>query len=410
MTPNSGISTKPADSEDYKPTVLFVDDEEDILNALRRMLRPEPYAQLFALSGKEALDLLSQHSVHVMVSDMRMPQMDGVKLLETVRDRYPEIIRMVISGWADADAILDAVNNGQIYRYLVKPWEPRELKLTLRQALEMYRLQKERREMIRLLQDQKKGLEKSVIQYTDQVMAVSQQAEIGRNVSQIVRKFNEPLQKLATTIELLGLMSAGETINVAQMKKEVFAAQAGIDRLKQIIAGVLSHAEEERSARPGLLNLNTLIREELQYFELDAFFHDAVRKELHLAPKLPDIMGNSTQIKQILNNLIRNALDAMADTVEKKITIESAVEGNAVTVRISDTGAGVAPEHQQDIFLKEYSTKAVEKRGGLGLFQIKAMMATYSGTIDVTSAPGKGATFRITFPVGRPSIGSRSLS
>ena len=91
-------------------TILFVDDEEDILKALKRSLRSEPYEQYYVQSAEEALELMAHHSIHVLVSDMRMTPMSGTELLEKVASRYPEIIRMVISGWADVDSILDAEN------------------------------------------------------------------------------------------------------------------------------------------------------------------------------------------------------------------------------------------------------------------------------------------------------------
>lgn len=128
-----------------KRTVLFVDDEEKILRALERSLSDEPYEKLFTSSGKEALEILRKNEVHVLVADLRMPEMDGFELLEVVKKEYPHIIRLVLSGHAEIDNLLKAINQGQILRFISKPCKSNEeLKTTIRQAIEYYDLHSER--------------------------------------------------------------------------------------------------------------------------------------------------------------------------------------------------------------------------------------------------------------------------
>ena len=386
--------------------VLFVDDEEDILKALRRVLRTEPYQTYYALSAKEALDLLTHQPIHVLVSDMRMPQISGPELLEKVSSQYPEIIRLVISVWADSDSILDAVNTGHIYRYLVKPWDNRELKLTLRQALDMYRLQAERKELIRQLKVYNRDLEKTVVQRTEQIMAVSQQAELGKYTSQIVNNLNEPLNNLAAAIELIGLLSTKEDLIKDQLNREVVRAQTEIDRLKKNVASLLGHAASEKSAQLELININDIIYAELDYFDLDPFFHYEIQKELHLASNLPTIMGNPIQIKQILDHLIKNAVDAMSTTPIKRLTIATNLRADSIEIQVSDTGMGIAPEHQESVFIENFTTKPVGEGTGLGLFMVKSTVAAYSGSIDFISNLSQGTTFTVRFPIGRAKITS----
>ncbi len=126
-------------------TVLFVDDEEKILKSLNRGLLDEPYNTIFAKSGKEALELLGQQEVHVIVTDMRMPEMGGLELLKIVKEEYPHIIRLVLSGYTDATTLLAAINEGEIYRFIPKPWKLEdECKTIIRQAIEYYDLHSER--------------------------------------------------------------------------------------------------------------------------------------------------------------------------------------------------------------------------------------------------------------------------
>jgi len=121
-----------------KRTVLFVDDEGAVLNSLKRLLRSEPYESLFAQSGQEALDLLERENIQVIVTDLSMPEMDGLTLLMHIKQKHPDIIRLVLSAHGDRDSILDAITRGNVYRYILKPWDNTELKLTVRQAIERH--------------------------------------------------------------------------------------------------------------------------------------------------------------------------------------------------------------------------------------------------------------------------------
>jgi DNA-binding NtrC family response regulator len=126
-------------------TILFVDDEERILASLKRGLMDEPYSQLFANSGKKALEILEHNEVHVIITDLHMPDMSGVNLLEDVREKYPYIIRLVLSGHTDVKTVLETINRGVIFRFIPKPWGcDDELKITIRQAIEYYDLHSDR--------------------------------------------------------------------------------------------------------------------------------------------------------------------------------------------------------------------------------------------------------------------------
>ena len=143
-----------------KRTVLFVDDEENVLAALRRGLLDEPYNTLFATSGREALDILAQSPVHVIVTDMRMPQMSGLELLGAVKNDYPHVIRMVLSGDAEAHTLLGAINQGEIFRFIPKPWKSNEeLKTIIRQAIEFYDLHSEREMLMQFFELWIEGVE-----------------------------------------------------------------------------------------------------------------------------------------------------------------------------------------------------------------------------------------------------------
>jgi len=118
-------------------TVLFVDDEELILKTIQRIVVDRDFNALFASSGAEALAVLQEHPVHVIVTDMRMPGMSGLDLLATIKDTYPHIVRIVLSGFTEVTTMLAAINDEQIFRYITKPWESQdELVSIIEEALE----------------------------------------------------------------------------------------------------------------------------------------------------------------------------------------------------------------------------------------------------------------------------------
>jgi DNA-binding NtrC family response regulator len=130
-----------------KHPILLVDDEPEILFSLRGLLRKE-FELYTAESGAQALEILHQHPVHVIMTDQRMPQMTGVELLQRAKGDCPEATRIVFTGYADIKAVVDAINQGQIYRYLTKPWDPEELLATLREACEHHDHIAERRRLL----------------------------------------------------------------------------------------------------------------------------------------------------------------------------------------------------------------------------------------------------------------------
>jgi response regulator RpfG family c-di-GMP phosphodiesterase len=126
--------------EKNQRTLLCIDDEPNILNALKRLLRKEDFRLLTANSGKQGLQILAENEVHVVVSDQRMPEMSGTEFLREVKAAYPDIIRIILTGYTDVDSISEAINEGHLYKFFLKPWNDQNLKLEIRQALEQYDL------------------------------------------------------------------------------------------------------------------------------------------------------------------------------------------------------------------------------------------------------------------------------
>ncbi len=151
---------EPFDASHYK--VLCVDDEPNILSALRRMLSLEGFEVFTAESGAQALELLAQTPMNVIISDMQMPQMNGTELLEKVRQQWPQTMRLMLTGASDISGAINAINEGAIYRYTAKPWNDEELLGTLKSAIAFATLADEHDRLTALTTAQKESLNKMV--------------------------------------------------------------------------------------------------------------------------------------------------------------------------------------------------------------------------------------------------------
>ena len=137
-----------------KDTILIVDDEPNVIAALQRTLFDEPYDISTATSGEEALEILATCKVKLVISDERMPGMDGAELLSIIKVRYPETIRIMLTGYASLDAAMKAVNSGEVYRFFVKPWNDLELTMAIKSAIEKFDLEAENRRLLGMIRSQ----------------------------------------------------------------------------------------------------------------------------------------------------------------------------------------------------------------------------------------------------------------
>jgi len=135
-------------------TLLFVDDEENVLHSLRRIFLEENYTILTASSGQKALEILAQQPVQLIISDHRMPGMSGAELLKTVREKYHDTIRIMLTGYADVNSIMGAVKEGAVFKFITKPWNDEDLRLTVSLALQQYVLMHENRHLKDLARQQ----------------------------------------------------------------------------------------------------------------------------------------------------------------------------------------------------------------------------------------------------------------
>ncbi len=139
--------------QNYKNiNILFVDDEESILKSIQRGLLKEKFNKYYAKSGNDALKLMEEVEISILVTDMRMPNMSGLELLKIVQEKFPDTVRIILTGYAHISTLITAINTGQVYKYLTKPWKlDQEFIPTIKQAIDYYLILKERKIMLRKL-------------------------------------------------------------------------------------------------------------------------------------------------------------------------------------------------------------------------------------------------------------------
>jgi len=135
-------------------TILIVDDEPNVIAALQRTLFDEPYDIRTATSAEDALNILGSFKAKLVISDERMPGMDGAEFLSVIKVKYPQTVRIMLTGHASLDAAMKAVNSGGVYRFFVKPWDDLELMMAIRSALEKYDLEAENRRLLGMVRNQ----------------------------------------------------------------------------------------------------------------------------------------------------------------------------------------------------------------------------------------------------------------
>ena len=153
----AGHATSP--SGNGRKRVLLVDDEESILASLRRLFRREPYDLITANCSRQALQLLEQNPVQLVITDQRMPGTTGIELLREIRRRWPDTLRIVLSGYSEVSTLIAAINEGEIYKFVTKPWNDEELKLHVRRALEQYELVAENNRLTQEILERNKRLQ-----------------------------------------------------------------------------------------------------------------------------------------------------------------------------------------------------------------------------------------------------------
>ncbi len=376
--------------------VVIIDDESNILASLRRLFLHEPFDVLTTSHPFEAMEILSKNPVKVVISDQRMPVVSGVQFLKEVKDSYPDIIRILLTGHADMDAAEAAVNVGQVYRFLTKPWEPEELRRAVHQAIDRYDLAFERRQLFEQLDAKNKEL----IDANNKLQRLyEKQKEFTSTVSHELRT---PLASIKMALDIIISGTPGPM--TPDQLNFLSKAKSNVDRLNRLINDILDLSKLEAGKLEMRLvsgDLNSALLESIDSQRLVA-----ENKKLLLTSNLesgiPAVVFDKDRLAQVMANLLSNALKF---TEKGNIVVKSVVcyERNCVEISVEDTGPGIKAEDLSRLFEKfqQLESSAYNKSGGtgLGLAISKMIVEKHGGKIWAESEYGKGTKVIFVLPI-----------
>jgi response regulator RpfG family c-di-GMP phosphodiesterase len=229
------------------PKILFVDDEENVLKSLKRVFMDEPFEVLAAQSGKDALQLLNETNVSVIVSDQRMPEMSGAEFLGKARNIQPNAVRIVLTGYADVQAAVSAINEGGAYRYIAKPWNDSDLVMVIRDAVASYQLKQENIRLTELVRQQNEDLKKwnadlEVIVQKQTIDIQNKNKDLEQLVTQLNKNFKKSIEAFSSLIEMREKSVSSHSKNVAMLTRQIAVNMKLSDHeTNNILVGALLH-------------------------------------------------------------------------------------------------------------------------------------------------------------------------
>lgn len=368
-----------------KHTILCVDDEIDNVDALERLFRKK-YSVLKATSGADALALLDKHPgpISLIITDQRMPEMTGVEFLEKTLESHPETIRILLTGYTDLESVIMAVNKGQIFRYITKPWDPVDLNNTVEHAIERFALGQELKQKNNELAQALEDL-KSLDQAKSNFMIL------------INHELKTPLTSILSFAALLkeSSLSDEDTLMVNRINKSA-------ERLKSLIDDVLLIVRAETHQLK--LDLQEISIENLENELLPEHQRLATNKNITFAADYAPVTvkADSRLIKQVCSRLLHNAVKFCEDGTT--IEIKTKVSGNYLQIHFKNRGPQIPTKVIQKITEPFYIDEDVMHHStgtGLGLSICQAILKTHSSSLDFLNTD-EGVKVGFELPLARP--------
>jgi signal transduction histidine kinase len=437
--------------------ILYIDDEVENLRGFQ-FLYKNVYTIFTAQSADEGFEILKNNKIKLILADQRMPKMTGVEFFEKASELYPDIIRIIITGYTDIEAIIKAINNGKIFKYVSKPWDKDELKLIIENAIWSYNIAAENRNLIESLREANLTLEQKVKERTEEILKqkkeIEEQRDLAKQQRDQIALQNAELERHRTQLEKIvqertaDLIAAKEKAEQSDKLKSAFLANfsheirtpmnaiMGFSHLlympdrtdeerKEFIDLILANSRHllnlinevidiskieagELNIEKKVCNLSQIIVEIInQYEEQKAILFKANIK-LQTPPYVADsnlsIITDNIKIRQILINLIENALKFTEQGyIEVGLDIKPLNGKDSVIVYVKDTGIGISEDAKNFIFerFRKVENTGADKlyRGaGLGLAISKRLVELLGGKIWVESEVGKGSVFYFSLP------------
>jgi two-component system, NtrC family, sensor kinase len=380
-------------NHDINMNVLLVDDEKHFREILVKRLNQRGMVALQASNGEEALRLLEEKPVNVIVMDVKMPKMNGIETLRHVKERYPATEVIMLTGHASTRDGVDGIKSGA-FDYLTKPIEFEQLLRKIRQA----------QNKIRRAEAEKK--EAAFRERIKHQMAINERlVALGTIAAGVAHEINNPLAIIQDSAgwvrQILAKPEMDSIPRRSDFEKALDRIQSSIDRARRIVQQLLHVVKTQSTESPDLVettevNLKKLAEECIALVELEASYKK-IKVSLESSEPNPIVKTDPYQLAQVLINLLTNSIQAT--DAGGKIDFSIVTAQDKVNIIVQDTGCGIPEENLTKIFEPFFSTKAVGVGTGMGLYISSAIIGKLGGLMTVESELGKGTSFTITLPL-----------
>ena len=366
--------------------LLLVDDEAPFRSTLSKRLQKRGFTPLQADGGLTCMEILSKHPVDVVVMDVKMPGMGGMETLQQITSWHKETEVILLTGHADTQDGVEGIKSGA-FDYLTKPVEFEHLLGKIVQAYERI-----------IGKRQKKEAAEFRARVEKQMIATERLAALGTLAAGVAHEINNPLAIINDAAGYLNALLQNSQLDdmprKSDFEKALFKIEESVKRARSITHQLLGSVSKSESIL-GEVDVTELAVESIRLVQGEVT-DKSIDVELIFSKNLRPIWTDPNQIRQILINLLSNAIHATPESGRITVHVESFTRG--IKINISDTGTGIPKESLQKIFEPFFSTKAPGEGTGLGLFVTQEIVEKLGGAIEVKSRVGQGAQFTVQIP------------
>lgn len=379
--------------------ILLVDDEEMIVKIISRRLEKEGYKVYYALNGIEALNILEKDKIDIVLTDIKMPEMDGVELLRKIKSEYLYIEVIMFTAYPEIETSVSCMKMGA-FDYLIKPIDFDVLLLVVKRCIQEINLKKEGN----LLQTENIELKRKLDFFEkeyDKLKQTPQQklkehpdsitlSEFGDMIAGITHSLTTEIGIISSTSEGLLDEKVADDRNIKKLGRLSRSA-----KYCNVLLNNLTSLLLEGKPSPTETDIRQVLDDVITLFEYR--IPSNVKLITEFSHKLPKLIIDKGQFEQILVNTINNAIEAMPKG--GRLSIKAKKKGTNLNIEVSDTGVGMPKENLDNVFELYFSTK--KKGVGLGLYLTKRIVERHNGNVSIKSQEGKGTTLSINLPIGK---------
>lgn len=388
--------------KDYN--LLIIDDEVEITKALTRQFRRK-YNVFSTTDANDGLKIMEQENIQVVLSDQRMPGMTGVDFFMRIKDKYPDALKLILTGYTDIEAVIGAINEGQVFRYVKKPWNPAELDTIINEAFEKYELITNNRKLMHNLQEMNSTLEEKVKTRTQELEKLNSRLseinlEKNKYIGMVAHDLRNPIGVAASFSEFI--IENFETTSKDEKLEYLGYINTSCTFSLDLIRDFLNVSKIEA----GIFDLNLSELEYINFVKTSIVQNEILAKNksqqiiIHTNANTISVSFDRNKIQQVLNNLLSNAIKYSLPNTQ--IVVDISETATEIVTQIIDQGQGI-PEGEISKLFHPFQTTSVkatanESSTGLGLAIIKKIVEAHHGNIGVESEVGKGSTFWFSIP------------